>query len=120
DPSGRAFLALLACAAEGLSARRFGEYLSLGQVPSLDPDGAPPTTEAGWQPPDDEGLRPVAEPVAEEKEDGADGAAADAADSDEQPVVAGTLRAPWNWERLLVEAAVIGGTDRWRRRLDGL
>ncbi|MCL0138093.1 hypothetical protein M2T37_27825, partial [Klebsiella pneumoniae] len=24
------------------------------------------------------------------------------------------------WEHLLVEAAVIGGTDRWRRRLSGL
>ena len=36
------------------------------------------------------------------------------------PVVEGTLRAPWRWERLLVEAAVIGSQDRWRRRLDGL
>src|SRR5439155_26837546 len=35
DPSGRAFLALLACAAEGLSARRFAEYLSLGEVPEM-------------------------------------------------------------------------------------
>ena len=33
DPAGRAFLALLACAEEHLSARRFAEYLSLGQVP---------------------------------------------------------------------------------------
>ena len=32
-PAGRAFLALLACAAEHLSAARFAEYLSLGQVP---------------------------------------------------------------------------------------
>ena len=31
DPTGRAFLALLACAAENLSARSFAEYLSLGQ-----------------------------------------------------------------------------------------
>ena len=30
------------------------------------------------------------------------------------PVLAGTLRAPWRWERLLVDAAVIGGRDRWR------
>jgi hypothetical protein len=30
------------------------------------------------------------------------------------------LRAPRRWERLLVEAAVIGGRDRWRRRIDGL
>ena len=35
-PAGRAFLALLACAAEQLSAARFAEYLSLGQVPRLD------------------------------------------------------------------------------------
>jgi RecB family exonuclease len=30
------------------------------------------------------------------------------------------LRAPRRWERLLVEAAVIGGLPRWARRLDGL
>ncbi len=35
DPAGRAFVALLACACEGLSARRFDEYLSLGQVPQI-------------------------------------------------------------------------------------
>jgi RecB family exonuclease len=35
-------------------------------------------------------------------------------------VVEGTLRAPWRWEQLLVESAVIGGQDRWRRRLAGL
>ena len=35
DPAGRAFLALLACADESLSARRFAEYLSLAQVPHL-------------------------------------------------------------------------------------
>ena len=40
-PAGRAFLALLACAAEGLSASRFAEYLSLGQLP--DPDQPPAT-----------------------------------------------------------------------------
>jgi ATP-dependent helicase/nuclease subunit B len=36
------------------------------------------------------------------------------------PVLEGQLRAPRRWERLLVEAAVIGGRDRWRRRLEGL
>ena len=35
DPAGRAFLALLSCAADGLSAKRFDEYLSLGQVPRV-------------------------------------------------------------------------------------
>ena len=33
DPSGRALLALLDCAVQGLSARAFAEYLSLGVVP---------------------------------------------------------------------------------------
>ncbi len=31
-----------------------------------------------------------------------------------------TLRVPRRWERLLVEASVVGGLDRWARRLDGL
>ena len=34
NPAGRAFLALLECAREGLSAKRFAEYLSLAQVPT--------------------------------------------------------------------------------------
>src|SRR5688572_18201465 len=33
-PAGRAFLTMLSCAAERLSAIRFAEYLSLGQVPT--------------------------------------------------------------------------------------
>ncbi|MGH7282158.1 MAG: PD-(D/E)XK nuclease family protein, partial [Polyangiaceae bacterium] len=33
DPAGRALAALLSCAAECLSARRFAEYLSLGELP---------------------------------------------------------------------------------------
>jgi CRISPR/Cas system-associated exonuclease Cas4 (RecB family) len=46
----------------------------------------------------------------------------DASEEDaEGAAIAGTLRAPRKWERLLVEAAVIGGNpERWRRRLDGL
>jgi RecB family exonuclease len=38
----------------------------------------------------------------------------------EAPVRDGQLRTPRRWERLLVEAAVIGGRDRWQRRIDGL
>ncbi len=31
------------------------------------------------------------------------------------------MRAPWKWERLIVEASVVGGDpERWRRRLRGL
>ena len=67
DVAGRSFLALLHCASEGLSATRFAEYLSLGQMPE-----------------------------------------------DEEP------HTPALWERLLVDAAVIGGTARWQTRLDGL
>src|SRR5213593_3799029 len=130
DPSGRAFLALLDCAVENLSARRFAEYLSLGQVPPLDAAGAPPMDRAVWTPPEDETLGPAAENAAAESA-AADNAAAesptlestDAApdpDTDDHPVVEGTLRAPWRWEQLLVESAVIGGKDRWSRRLKGL
>ena len=67
DAAGRSFLALLYCAEEGLSASRFAEYLSLGQMPE---DEEPPT--------------------------------------------------PAVWERLLVDAAVIGGAARWASRLRGL
>jgi RecB family exonuclease len=67
DVAGRSFLALLHCAGEGLSASRFAEYLSLGQM----------------------------------KED-------------EEP------HTPAAWERLLVDAAVIGGAERWEARLNGL
>jgi CRISPR/Cas system-associated exonuclease Cas4 (RecB family) len=67
---GRAFLALLACARDGLSATAFAEYLSLGVIPR--------------------------------------------ADTGEE------LVSPRRWERLLVDAAVIGGRARWERRLLGL
>src|SRR6202034_3219885 len=60
DSAGRSFLALLHCAEEGLTASRFGEYLSH-----------------------------------EQKEH------------------------PYGWEKLLVDAAVIGGSGRWGRRLCG-
>ena len=121
DPSGRAFLALLDCALENLSARRFAEYLSLGQVPSLDAAGAPPTDRAVWTPPDDETLGPAAESAtADDQTAPSAPAESDAPDADDHPVVAGTLRAPWRWEQLLVESAVIGGKDRWSRRLKGL
>jgi RecB family exonuclease len=65
DAAGRSLLALLHCAEEGLSASRFAEYLSLGQIPS-------------------------------------------------------EVAAPALWERLLVDAAVIGGFARWETRLAGL
>src|SRR6185437_8223928 len=56
EPGGRALLALLACAAEHLSARRYAEYLSLAQVPDPVRDGpgrfvAPDLEAAGAAPP---------------------------------------------------------------------
>ena len=42
-PAGRAFLVLLDCAREGLSATRFAEYLSLGETPASRTDDASQT-----------------------------------------------------------------------------
>lgn len=111
DPSGRALLALLGCRQEGLSARAFAEYLSLGVVPELD-EGAPPAARDVWVEPEAEqmpiGLQ-MPEPTLDEGslELGAE-------------AVGGTLRVPRDWETLIVDAAVIGGRDRWERRLDVL
>ena len=127
DPAGRAFIALLSCAVDGLSAKRFDEYLSLGQVPrvagaSRAPEVVTPldevfgagdlTGEAASADEHGEGdlLGPANEPIV----------------SDDDAVVAGTLRSPWKWEELIVESAIVGGRTRedgrkrWRRRLDGL
>lgn len=117
-PAGRAFLALLACAAEQLSSTRFAEYLSLGQVPDIadstvDADGGTAAHDELFGRPED---RPVDE--LEQESSQAD-AAADTVDADAL-VIAGTVRAPWKWERLLVQSAVIGhDAGRWHRRLDG-
>jgi RecB family exonuclease len=130
DPAGRAFLALLACAAERLSARRFAEYLSLGEVPDATATGAPPPAPPPgerWVAPEEEMVPAVvAEALAAAAAQGGGGDAdpalddGAAAEPDAAPVRAGTLRAPRRWERLLVDAAVIGGRERWERRLAGL
>ena len=117
DPAGRAFVVLLACASEGFSARRFAEYLSLGQVPALTEEGAPPADRELWSPATDETIPSAPSmDVSAEPEDVSE----PDQDSDAGPVIAGTLRTPRKWEELLVEAAVVGGKERWARRLDGL
>ena len=170
NPAGRAFLALLACAGERLSASRFAEYLSLGQTPRPAADGAPPKPgKVPWVEPAGEQLvlkspespepgsgigaptanrspRPSAgaemapegpnprnesigasarrEDAAGSGEDaapvGPGAAREDAGDSAEDAAPAGALRVPAQWERLLVDAAVVGGAGRWRKRLEGL
>ncbi len=97
-PAGRAFMALLLCAGERLSASRFAEYLSLGQVPET--PGA-----AKWVGPEDELLGPPNNELGNEVT---------------EPPAETDRPTPRRWERLLVDAAVIGGKDRWERRLNGL
>jgi len=123
DPAGRAFVALLSCAVDGLSAKRFDEYLSLGQVPQVAEARSADASrrESPARPADDvfAGADADGEPEALEVLD-------QPIDSDEEAIVAGTLRSPWKWEELIVESAVVGGKTReegkarWRRRLDGL
>jgi len=194
DPAGRAFLALLDCALERLSASKFAEYVSLGQVPMPDESGAPPRPRDRWVPPEDEAITPLisagttltgrrgdfatptAQGVAGTKDlnpegtetlpraqresavkppagdlllelrelsadsvlasssaaedtrlgamEGAEGADAsqisELDETDESPVLGGTLRTPFGWEQLLIDASVIGGKERWAKRLGGL
>jgi len=113
DPAGRALLALLACAADSLSAGRFAEYLSLGQVPDQVNNN---DLQVLWEPPEND-LLPVSQsdtqPLTSKSLPLFD-------DPRRQTVIEGTLRAPSQWEKLLVDSAVIGGKDRWERRLRGL
>ncbi|HSL24167.1 MAG TPA: PD-(D/E)XK nuclease family protein [Vicinamibacterales bacterium] len=124
-PAGRAFLAVLACATENLSASRFAEYLSLAQVPRLDVSSRRTAPGAPSTAPDDEVLAAFTRRADDGEEEnssadeGWDPGDAESSSTD-AAVIAGSLRAPWKWERLLVESAVIGGADRWRRRLEGL
>ena len=104
DPAGRAFLALLSCASEGLSASRFAEFLSLGEVAKLDESGTLPVREVEWVEPDSDQLVFKTLPPVSER----------------GPQLAESVRAPRSWERLLVDASVVGGRDRWSSRLHGL
>ncbi len=102
-PAGRALLALLRCAEDGLSARRFAEYLSFGQVPAaaLEAEAHP-----SWLPavdPDGQLAFGFSVPPSTPDDDALDGG----------------LQVPLRWEQWLRDAAVVGSRDRWKRRLDG-
>ena len=126
DPGGRAFLAILSCATDNFSAKRFAEYLSLAQVPSLDESGRVSglSGDSAWVASRDDVFGVLSEAAPDqaddediyETEETLPVASADA----DHAVMAGTLRAPWKWESLLVESAVVGGSERWARRLNGL
>jgi ATP-dependent helicase/nuclease subunit B len=119
EPGGRALLALLACAAERLSARRFAEYLSLAQVPDYDQSGVPRAPVAReFVAPDLELAAGALAPELEVPQSKPPESIPERVDS--ASAVEGTLRAPWRWEQLLVDAAVIGSRARWERRLSGL
>lgn len=132
DPTGRALLALLACAAEGLSARRFAEYLSLGIVPDETKDGGPPPAAPRAErvaAPAEDDLRALVGNVAaeigaererEREEEEADAKGPAPVAEEDRAAAFGTVRAPRHWEKLLVDAAVIGGVDRWKNRTGGL
>jgi CRISPR/Cas system-associated exonuclease Cas4 (RecB family) len=114
-PAGRAFLAILACASDGLSAARFAEYLSLGQVPqephsSRSADGPFPAAS-------DEVFGVLARGEGREGQEGQEGQEGREGreGQEERPV-----RSPWKWERLLAESRVVASEDRWARRLKGL
>lgn len=120
SPAGRAFVALLRTAREGLSARRFAEYLSFGQVPA-DEHGEPPSARSRFVPLDDEFARPGAQPSSQSRDDAQpDTEPSERSEAQAEVVSGGGLRAPMAWERLLVEAAVLGSMDRWTRRVRGL
>lgn len=123
-PAGRALAALLACKLERYSARRFAEYLSLGQVPDA-------TTKT-------EPLLPFFVPHDESL--GRFGAGREPEDDDEPSLETGTsltgevdevqrfggFRVPRRWERLLGEASTLiagareAGAHYYARRLGGL
>jgi ATP-dependent helicase/nuclease subunit B len=141
EPGGRALLALLNCAAERFSARRFAEYLSLAQLPETDQEPHSNATGAAEQP----GPMPLARSAnqfgkgqseaaqelaglsaafvpaeADYMPAGVEIDATPRSEADPSPDVESALRAPWRWEQLLVDAAVINGRERWARRLQGL
>ena len=115
-PAGRAFLVLLDCAREGLSATRFAEYLSLGETPASPTEASPtddgPTQASPTQAsPTDDGPTQASPTQASPTQDTGAGAGGTEAGENTGFV------APRRWERLILDSEVIGGLDRWEGRL---
>ncbi len=115
-PAGRAFLVLLDCAREGLSATRFAEYLSLGETPaSRTEDG--PTDDGPTQAGPTQASRTEASPTqTSPTQNGPTQDAGAGAGGTEAGENTGFV-APRRWERLILDSEVIGGLDRWEGRL---
>src|SRR4029450_13822938 len=91
-PAGRAFLALLACASERLSASRFAEYLSFAQVPV-----GGENADTSWAASQDESfgrVRPPIESGEEASVNGEESLAFQTASSTEPPASKREPRAP--------------------------
>lgn len=128
DPAGRAFLALLACAEENLSAVRFGEYLSLDAFPKEAASGAGSDGEPGsdgrselvpWVEPEGDqlvfaSLLPL--PGVPEEAPSSKGTTSEDTDSGDRA----RLPTPRHWEQLIGEAGILDGRERWKQRLDGI
>jgi RecB family exonuclease len=112
EPGGRALLALLNCLAERFSARRFAEYLSLSQMPDPDALAAGNSDAPGFVPATAELLPTVLDQL---------NTVSDVSpEPDPTPLPGQPGRAPWRWERLLLEASIVAGHERWHTRLAGL
>jgi ATP-dependent helicase/nuclease subunit B len=111
EPGGRALLVLLRCAAEGLSAVRFAEYLSLGVAPAT-------TALVDGKPAAPNGLSVTDDVMAALL--GREPARSSSASEADEAAIVQHSQFPRRWEALLVDAAVVGGAERWRRRLHGL
>lgn len=113
DPSGRAFLALLDCAARDLSARAFAEYLSFGVVPET-VSGAAPAAQDFFVAADED-LYGDLEVERPDPMEALKRAVAESPFAHDR-----ALRVPRRFEDFLIDAAVIGSRQRWERRLGGL
>lgn len=113
DPSGRAFLSLLDCAARDLSARAFAEYLSFGVVPETVSGAAPAARDLFVAA--DEDLYGDLEAERPDPMEALKKAVAESPFAHDR-----ALRVPRRFEDFLIDAAVIGSRQRWERRLGGL
>ncbi len=109
EPSGRAFLALLACRAEDFSSKRFAEFLSL--APSSR-DDASFTNE-------------FSDPVSRSEKlgsllEGQTFGVENETSPGPAKITTDSLSLSIRWERLLVEASIVSRKERWSRRLEAL